>query len=495
MMRRTRWPVLIAALAAVPVIGRAEEQAEIDRKDARAVAEAYVQACREGNVDRAIGLLVPDERVRTTVRRWAEGLDDAGAPGTIGMTMGEMFLEFQFVPVEFGIERRFAEATEDGAHARVTFRSAFTFDQQVILVRQKDGTWAIDFLESAKATTGKEKSFFDVDTAVGEARGIPDPEAMAEQMRAMMVRGAYLGASGTSRLQRLRAGLLQYACDHDERLPPAETWADELELYVLDRAAFGNPDAPDLEFGYAMNADIGGRQVDDLWGEGPEAQDPLLFIEFPSTDRNAVVRITDVPRIESVRDDVSIRYVTCLGEEGTLSQGMTWEEERKRGLAEVPVRDDDLDREARDRYNSCRTNLYAITEGIRRYATQHQGMLPPADAWQDETAAILLELEADRSWQVGGGGIFQCPAAPDIELGYAINEEIAGKNALHLANHDNIILLFECDLNVPNAAGSPERAAAAPRHQLAGRDAPVGLVAYLSGTVGELAEEQDMGVE
>jgi hypothetical protein len=113
-------------------------------------------------------------------------------------------------------------------------------------------------------------------------------------------------------------------------------------------------------------------------------------------------------------------------------------------------------------------------------------MLPALDTWQDDIAMLILD--ADQRFDAGAGNdpgdIHRCHAAPDLDFAYAINVDIAGKNALDVTGQDSIILLFESDLNQPNASGSPDRDMALGRHRLPDRD-PVSLVGYLSGRVDE----------
>jgi hypothetical protein len=104
-----------------------------------------------------------------------------------------------------------------------------------------------------------------------------------------------------------------------------------------------------------------------------------------------------------------------------------------------------LDEEHR---NTCEKSLRALTQAALQFARENDGFLPGADTWQDDIALYFLD-------QTGVPDLHRCPAADQIEFAYAINAEIAGKDARELRGHDRITLFFECDKNVMNASGDP----------------------------------------
>jgi hypothetical protein len=450
------------------VVAGAQNAPALDRTDPAAVAQAYVQACREGDLETALALLEPDERLRHEVRDFARSFTDEGGPGEKGLTAGDFMLELQFVPLSFPIDRTFVAAKTEGNESHVTFHANWPYDQEVVLARQEDGTWAVKFLDSIKATNKRDVSWIEDEMDLE-----PAPEGPPQQ------------PPPGSPLERLAQAAMEYAGDHEGLLPPADRWVDELELYVLDRALLKNPDAPNLEYGYAMNREVGGQNIADLFGE--VAADRLLFIENHTGERNAVTTPDGVAQIRSVREDLSINYITVQGVSDSLRQGQTYDQAREAARAALQQEEGpDVDWE---HYSTCTSHLRTLVQAIRRYARQHGGLLPEAATWQDDIALVLLDMgdQGDMGQAQDPADLFRCPAAPDLNFAYALNEEIAGRNALELTGHDSIILLFESDLNRPNAAGSPERDMARNRHRFPGHAAPLfALVGYLGGSVGEL---------
>jgi len=111
------------------------------------------------------------------------------------------------------------------------------------------------------------------------------------------------------------------------------------------------------------------------------------------------------------------------------------------------------------------------------------------DNWQDELALYLLE---------GGGGeeVFTCPVAPDVDIAYALNRDLAGKQATELTGHDRLVLFFESDLNAPNAVGAP--AADMPeqaRHFREWDGEPGNNIVYLNGSTTSQAASQSAAEE
>jgi hypothetical protein len=170
----------------------------------------------------------------------------------------------------------------------------------------------------------------------------------------------------------------------------------------------------------------------------------------------------DLAEAESFWPDGSIAYITADSNTGALPKGLAFADLR---LA------DELE-------NQCSSHLRALAKAARRYAREHDGLLPGADRWQDDLALYLLEEGA-------GEEVFTCPSRPELQVAYAINSEIAGKNAMELTDHDDTILFFESDLNMPNAAGDPEQDAPPLGRHLTEWDARrINQVAYLNGYTG-----------
>ncbi len=70
-------------------------------------------------------------------------------------------------------------------------------------------------------------------------------------------------ATSQSNLKQLSLGIIQYAFDHDNHLPDADTWVDEILPYVKDKTLFRDPSAPaGEEYSYAFNRALSGAVLD-----------------------------------------------------------------------------------------------------------------------------------------------------------------------------------------------------------------------------------------
>jgi hypothetical protein len=242
-----------------------------------------------------------------------------------------------------------------------------------------------------------------------------------------------------------------------------------------------------------MNGEVGGRDWQQLFG-GEGAEDPLLFIEWHTGERNAVVTPDHIPEAKSFRGDKSLRYICIGGFQAELVEGKTWADALADRANEVDEPAQEEDR-AREQYFACQQRLMVLARAIRIYARQHGGLLPAAETWQDDIAPLLLQVAGEgEPWgdgpAVDPADCLRCPAAPDLDFGYAINRELAGKNALDLHGHASLVLIFESDANLPNAHGDPTQDAAPARHRLHG-DRMASLCAHLTGDVGEVASTTD----
>lgn len=76
-------------------------------------------------------------------------------------------------------------------------------------------------------------------------------------------------------LKQIALGIIQYAQDHDEKMPDAATWVDEIMPYVKSEAIFHDPSAPAGEkWSYAYNRALSHQPLAAL--DSP-AQTVLLF--------------------------------------------------------------------------------------------------------------------------------------------------------------------------------------------------------------------------
>ncbi|MBM3498444.1 MAG: hypothetical protein FJX74_07200 [Armatimonadetes bacterium] len=485
---------MFVVVALVTTSAAVSSQPAVDRVDPTAVATAYVQACRDGDLETALSLLQPDERLEAELRDMVGSFSEEGGPGRKEMTLGDFAMELQFMPMAFAVDRVLLSSQAEGDRAQVAFRTTWPAEQQIVLTRAEDGTWSIDLLASLRATNSQGVSWLAEEMHLDEA-AIEGPPQATVAMPGEVAPGALEAYQSMDVLGRLVEALGDYARDHDGCLPPAETWVDELELYTLDRSAFRSPGAPDLAYGFAMNPAAGGRKLDDA--EAGAEEEFLVLFEWPGGERNATATPEQLAEAGSFWPDGSVAFLSSWRLAGALPKGMTLEEARA-GLGEGPGVEFAEGEEAQMHAYICEANLEILARAARRYAREHGGRLPAAESWQDDLAPyILLDREQD-PW--GGGDPaepepYHCPAAPDIGFGYAINAAIAGKSALDLTDQDTLVLFFESALDVPNAAGDPETDQCnPPRHRMPWGDEH-NQIAFLTGETSRSGGADGPGTE
>ncbi len=100
-------------------------------------------------------------------------------------------------------------------------------------------------------------------------------------------------AASQSNLKQLSLGIIQYTQDHDETLPDAEHWMDEILPYVKSESLFHDPSSPaDQPYGYAFNKALSKAKLAQF--DAP-ANSVLLF-ESTMGVRNAADTGQSVPR-------------------------------------------------------------------------------------------------------------------------------------------------------------------------------------------------------
>jgi hypothetical protein len=267
--------VILGCLGALSV-AQEPQPPPVERTDPKAVAEAYITACRAGDVEAALALIGGDEKflmaMRLMLKYWGEyaGTDEEG-----GNDWASSFREALCLPSpgKLPVTHTLKEATVEGDRAQMSYAAALATEHKLVLKRAEDGAWAVDVVESVKASSGDEGT---------------DIAQMLETIGDLSEgQGGVLAAyESYDALRRLEEGLQEYAQEHDGCLPPAGKWVDEIELYVLDRSAFKSPGAPDLAYGFAMNTEASGRKC---WSadDGPDEGDEFLVLfEWPGGERN-----------------------------------------------------------------------------------------------------------------------------------------------------------------------------------------------------------------
>ena len=86
-----------------------------------------------------------------------------------------------------------------------------------------------------------------------------------------------------SNLKNLGLGARLYSADHDNKLPDADKWVDQVRPYLNKDTFFKCASAPDLEYGYAMNAVLSGMKIAQL----QSAAEMVLFFDSHLGTKNA----------------------------------------------------------------------------------------------------------------------------------------------------------------------------------------------------------------
>jgi prepilin-type processing-associated H-X9-DG protein len=128
-----------------------------------------------------------------------------------------------------------------------------------LVLVQVNGHWKVDIAATFKA--------------------MPDGVHQFAQMQQQQAQQA----TCLSNLKQLALAALMFANDHDQQLPEADKWMDELAPYIKDPKILQCPAAPQLKYGYAMNAALSGQLLDKI----PQPASTVLFFESDLGTRNA----------------------------------------------------------------------------------------------------------------------------------------------------------------------------------------------------------------
>ena len=465
--------VVVALLMAVALPVAAQDAPEVDLTDPAAVARAYMTACREGDAAAVLSLLDPEDAALPMLKEMAEQL--ARQPDEVPR-FATMMREYLFLPMGMDWAVEMGDSAGEGDEAHVAFDASMTLQGQLVLGRQEDGTWRVKLLDSLRASAPDGKSF------------------MAEQIaREGRQASGGPGAQHQSRqnMQALSQALIKYSGEHAGRLPPAETWMDELEDYLLDHSVFECPSDEDKPFGYAMNEALSGAKLPDDW---EVRRDIILLAEWPGAGRNAHVLLPPGIELTSPWDGGVVVVATADGQVTFLQAGQT--------LASV--------RTAERAVDTCRDHLQELVRAARKYALDHKGILPAADTWEDDLAAYIEpervnrggrrtdrasreNLQAlykafdeyaddhDQTWPDATQWVdeiapylldldlLKCPALPDNEYGYAMNAELSEQRVPQdWRVRQRTVLLFEWASGEKNAHATPMELLDAERPQPSG---------------------------
>lgn len=67
-----------------------------------------------------------------------------------------------------------------------------------------------------------------------------------------------------SNLKQLSLAMIMFAQDHNETLPDAKTWTDDIRPYFKDEEILRCPSDRGHEYTYAMNSEVSGKKIADM---------------------------------------------------------------------------------------------------------------------------------------------------------------------------------------------------------------------------------------
>lgn len=433
---------LVVTLLALAGISRAQEAlaAPVDRTDPKAVAEAYLEAIEAGDVAGALGLLDADATLKEGLQMATQEIQREG--GGEGHGFRRIVTEIGFLPV--GQAKTERELTGDVKDSEATFTVSVRIpdEKKLVLTKDAQGKWSVNFERSITATTGLKTSFI-VDEVVRRGPGGPNSPAMRD--------GAKVDA-----IVRAAQVVLQWADEHDGRLPPAETWLDDVEAYSLTSDKLSKPGAGKGECGYGLNAALAGQTLPESMEERGKV---VLLFECADFGRN-VVGDPEQDLEPAVEEGAPAFFATADG----MARAVDPEATPSETLATLEAND------------ACVAHLKTIARAMRMYAREHDGCLPKAQSWCDDIGPYLEQLKAPDD-------VLKCPAAPKLEYGYAMNQALSGLDARSVKEHRRWTLLLHATGGTRNeAVALPATVAAGVHRELSSARRPAcTAIGLLSG--------------
>lgn len=246
-MRKTLVALVVLCLIAAAVPAVAQEAA--DESQAPDTPVKLMQQLREAMMD------IRGDTLDFDLRRHLIMPEDP-VEQTKAMSAFMLVMMTAFAPEP----RTTDEATEDMA--------VVTMDPEPIpfVMKKIDGTWMIDLIATVERLPEHVQEALQPDEGT-----MQQAQAQARQSNCL------------ANLKQLGLGAMMYAQDHDETLPDADRWMDQLEPYIENEALLKCPAALDLEYGYAMNAELSGQELADV----KSPADTVLFFDSTLDTRNA----------------------------------------------------------------------------------------------------------------------------------------------------------------------------------------------------------------
>lgn len=253
---RTVVLAMLAMLSAVTVV----VAQEVNRRDPAAVAKAYLEACDRWDLEAAAQFMrLPGEveSLRTLLERQGQPM--------VEQIIGEALC----APLTRHVSHVTGQAAVTGDECRVQAIATYSLPTTLVLRRQEEGTWDVLLAESMSATTGAEEAIVLRNVGLGSSVATDGQTACQ------------------SNLKQLMLAILMYAQDHDEVLPPAETWRDDLMPYCRNAPSFVCPVNP---WGYTYNTTLSKKPL----GQIANPAEAIVLFEVGHVEPNMAADLTKV---------------------------------------------------------------------------------------------------------------------------------------------------------------------------------------------------------
>ena len=385
------------------------EVVPVDMKNPAAVAAAYARACQTGNADLALQVLCGTEQEMGAMKAMFNEFKNG--PG--GMTGRDFFQQFLIVPLLAMGEYKPGEAVAKENTVTVPVTLTLKMDQKIVLKHQPDGTWRVDLNASTIATTGHPCFFL-------------HPEMGQEAVRDGGPGGPEAAACMTN-LKQLGLAVMMFAQDHDERLPSADKWTDEIMPYLKNENLLKCPTAKDLACAYALNKRIAGKSLAQI----PNPAATVLIFESTKGARNYADAMETLD--PKGRHNGGNNFVYADGHAKWVKVGQNPEAADVAGGGPPPP--PGVDDQA-----SCQAHLLALAQAALKYAKDHNDTLPSANKWEEELKPYVPDAAT-----------FTCKNEAGLPGRYALNAKVAGKLLADIKDQETTVLFFESTSDKPSA--------------------------------------------
>lgn len=249
------------AAVAKPVAHKPAPPSPAPPSPAVALVQQFLAARAEGQADRAYALLSPDTQAQFPAAQREQMAKALTGPDMLrALPPGVLPVVALFVDLR------------NTLHFKFRALGTSPDDPAIVLVRAYQVGTPLSTIKTLQIVT----------TADPGAGGALRLDGMKTAMLAspetrQMVQDAQR-ATSQSNLKQLSLGIIQYTQDHDENLPDADKWVDEIMPYVKNASVFRDPAAPGLKWGYAFNRTLSGVSLADL------DEPATTVVLFESTD-------------------------------------------------------------------------------------------------------------------------------------------------------------------------------------------------------------------